>query len=46
MRSEEKVKELREELKNKLTEKEADINSHLKQISDLQQQLKVRSFGV
>ena len=42
MQSEEKVKELKEELRNKLTEKEADINCHSKQISDLQQQLKVR----
>ena len=42
--SEEKVKELREELGKMLAVKEADISSHSKQISDLQQQLKVSSF--
>lgn len=45
VQSEEKVTALRKELRRKLAKKEADINIHSKQISDLQQQLqKVRSL--
>ena len=44
MQSEEQVKALREELGEMLAVKEADIKNYLKQISDLQQQLKVSPF--
>ena len=40
----ERMAEREDQLQKKLAEKDAHIKSHLKEISDLQQQLKVSSF--
>ena len=40
----ERLTEKEDWLRERLAEKDAHINSHLKQISDLQQQLKVTPF--
>ena len=40
----ERLAEKEDQLREKLAEKDAHIKSHLKEISDLQQQLKVSSF--
>ena len=42
----ERLAEKEDQLRERLEEKDAHINSHLKQISDLQQQLKVTPFSV